>query len=495
MSSDPAGPAPAEAFGGEIRPHGLAVPANHVIVVFGAAGDLAQRKLWPGLYHLAVTGLMPAEFAVVGSGRTERSDDELRALAREAVQEFGRVPLEEEAWAHFARRLSYTAIGEDGASGLRAAVDAAEQRAGTSLRRLHYVSVPPAAMGSIVRGLGSSGLAAGSRVVLEKPFGTDLASARALNALLAEVFDEDQVFRIDHFLGKEAVQNILAFRFANEMWEAIWSREHIEHVQIEVPETLGITTRTAFYEETGAFRDMVITHLFQVLGFVAMEPPAALRAGELAAEKLRVFEAMRRLAPDETVRAQYTGYRDEPGVRPGSETETLVACRTWIDNERWAGVPFYLRTGKRMAASERMVTIAFRTAATGMFPGGSGAREAGFSHLNLDIGEHGSISLGFLAKSPGPTMYLEPARLTHSFAEAPNHALALEAYERLIHDVMLGDHTLFTSAEGIERLWEVSEPVLASPPPLRSYAPGSWGPPEVDELIAPHRWHLDGAGG
>ena len=476
------------------EPHGLAIPPDHVIVLFGATGDLARRKLWPSLYHLAVAGLMPSEFAIVGAGRAEHSDDDLRALARTAVQEFGRAPLEEEAWARFARRLSYTAIDTDGGHRLRAALDAAEQRAGTSLRRLHYLSVPPAAMGPIVRELSRAGLAADARVVLEKPFGTDLASARALNALLREVFDEDQVFRIDHFLGKEAVQNILALRFANGMWESVWHREHIEHVQIDVPETLGLTTHTAFYEATGAYRDMVVTHLFQVLGFVAMEPPTALRPRELAAEKTKVFEALRPLVPGDVVRAQYAGYRDEPGVRPGSQTETLVAARVWVDNWRWAGVPFYLRTGKRMAAGKRFVTIAFRDAPTRMFPSGSGAQEAGSSHLNFDLGEHGSISLGFLTKSPGSRMDVEPAHLTYSFASAPNHAQALEAYERLIHDALIGDHTLFTSAEGIERLWEVSEPLLADPPPLRSYAPGSWGPPEVDALIAPHRWHLNAAG-
>jgi glucose-6-phosphate 1-dehydrogenase len=474
-------------------PHGLAIPPGHVIVLYGATGDLARRKLWPGLYHLAVAGLMPSEFAVVGSGRAQHSDNDLRALARKAVQEFGRVPLEEDLWAGFARRLSYTAIDTDGGERVQAAVGAAEERAGSVLRKLYYLSVPPVAMAPIVQQLGRAGLAAGGCVVLEKPFGTDLASARALNALLVEVFDEDQVFRIDHFLGKEAVQNILALRFANRMWESVWHREHIAQVQIDVPETLGLEARAAFYEATGAYRDMVVTHLFQVLGFVAMEPPTALRPRELAAAKTKVFEALRPLAPGDLVRAQYAGYRDEPGVRPGSQTETLVAARVWIDNARWAGVPFYLRTGKRMAASKRIVTIAFRDPSAGMFPSGIGA-QAGSSHLNLDLGEHGSISLGFLAKTPGPSMDVELARLTYSFASAPNHPQALEAYERLIHDVMIGDHTLFTSAEGIERLWEVSEPMLADPPPLRSYTPGSWGPPELDELIAPHRWHLVGAG-
>jgi glucose-6-phosphate 1-dehydrogenase len=300
------------------------------------------------------------------------------------------------------------------------------------------------------------------------------------------------VLRIDHFLGKEAVQNILALRFANGMWEPLWNREHIEHVQIDVSETLGVTDRTAFYEATGAYRDMVVTHLFQVLGFVAMEPPAALRARELVAEKTKVFEALRPLSPGDVVRGQYAGYRDEPGVPADSATETLVAARAWVDNARWDGVPFYLRTGKRMAASERVVTVAFRDAPTQrLFAGDRGAGATDSSHLNLDLGDHGSISLGFLAKTPGPTMEVEAARLTYSFAAAPDHIRALEAYERLVHDAMLGDRTLFSSAEGVERLWEVSAPLLADPPPVRSYPPGSWGPPEAGELIAAGGWHLE----
>lgn len=474
--------------------HGLAIPPDHAIVIFGATGDLARRKLWPGLYHLAVAGLMPSEFAIIGSGRAEHSDDDLRSLARKAVQEFARVPVEEGTWAQFARRLSYTAIDMDGGHRLETAVDAAEERAGTSLRRLYYLAVPPEAMGPIVRQFGNAGPAANACVVLEKPFGTDLASARELNALLREVFDEDQVFRIDHFLGKEAVQNILALRFANSIWESVWHRDHVEHVQIDVPEMLGLASRAPFYEATGAYRDMVVTHLFQILGFVAMEPPSALGARELAVEKGKVFAALRPLEPDDVLRGQYVGYRDEPGVEEESETETFVAARAWIDNPRWEGVPFYLRTGKRMAAGKRVVTIAFRNAHTRMFESGFEAPGAGSSQLNLDLGEHGSISLGFLAKTPGPTMDVEPARLTYSFASGPDHLQALEAYERLIHDVMVDDHTLFASAEGIERLWEVSAPVLTSPPALRSYAPGSWGPPQVDELIAPRRWHLNEAG-
>ena len=286
------------------------------------------------------------------------------------------------------------------------------------------------------------------------------------------------------------MQNILALRFANGMWEPVWNRDHIEHVQIDVPETLGLTTRTAFYEATGAYRDMVVTHLFQLLGFVAMEPPTALGARELVAEKTKVFQAMRELTSDDLVRGQYSGYRDEPGVAPGSETETLAAARVWIDNWRWAGVPFYLRTGKRMAEGRRLVTIAFRDPPTRMFPEDSGVEEQDPNHLTFDLGDPGVLSLGFQAKTPGRGMSVEHAHLTYSFASAQKHEQSLQAYERLIHDAMVGDHTLFTTAHGVERLWEVSDRVLSQPPRLRRYQPGSWGPAEVDELIAPHTWHL-----
>jgi glucose-6-phosphate 1-dehydrogenase len=465
--------------------------ANHVIVLYGATGDLAQRKLWPGLYHLQLAGLMPDQFAIVGAGRADHSDADLRGLARQAAANAGHAPLDEEQWARFAARLSYATIGDDGR--WAATVDTAERRIAAPVRRLHYLAVPSAAMEPIVRQIKHAGLSADSRVVLEKPFGTDLASARQLSAVLHEVFEEEQLFRIDHFLGKEAVQNILALRFANGTWESLWHRAHIEHVQIDVPETLGVGTRSAFYEATGAYRDMVVTHLFQVLGFVAMEPPAALRPRELVAETTRVFQALRPLAPGDVVRGQYDGYRDEPGVQPGSQIETFVAARAWVDNERWAGVPFYLRTGKRMASSGLVVTIAFRRPTTSMFSVGHGRPAGDPDHLSFDLGEHGSISLGFLAKTPGPGVALQPARLRYSFAAAPGHAQSLQAYERLIHDALIGDHTLFTSSAGIERLWEISAAVLATPPPLRSYPPGSWGPTEAEDLPAPSAWHLGGS--
>ena len=284
-------------------------PEDCVIVIFGANGDLARRKLLPALYHLHQVGLMPAAFRIVGSSRTELSDEEFQALARTAADSFGRMPTDDEHWDPFARLLSYVGTAE-GLERLRSTVTEAQQAIGGMPRLLHYLSVPPSASPGIIDELRKTGLNEDARVIIEKPFGTDLASSRALNATLLAAFRESQVFRIDHFLGKDAVPNILALRFANGMFEPVWNRDHIHHVEIDVPETLSIGTRADFYEHTGAFRDMVVTHLFQVLGFVAMEPPTTLTPDMLAAEKVKVFDAMPPLSPADVVRGQYDGYRD-----------------------------------------------------------------------------------------------------------------------------------------------------------------------------------------
>ena len=382
-------------------------------------------------------------------------------------------------------------------SWLPAAMRRAEDEIGGEVRRLYYLSVPPAAFEPILEMIGSTMLNERASVVLEKPFGYDLDSARELNAVLHKVFDESQIFRIDHYLGREAVQNILALRFANGMFEPVWNRDHIDHVQIDVPETLAIGTRATFYERTGALRDMVVTHLFQVLGYVAMEPPVSLQPKPLVTEKNKVFDAMSALRPEDVVRGQYEGYRDEEGVAPDSDTETFVALRAHVDNWRWAGIPFFLRTGKRLAESHHLLTLAFRQPPRRMFPINSNyaAESFGSDHLTFELGEPGSISASFLAKVPGPSMELGEAHMNFNYADAfGGSAQALEAYERLIHDVMMGDHTLFTTADGIERLWEVSAPVLENPPPAIPYKPGSWGPEAANDLIAPRRWHLPGHG-
>jgi glucose-6-phosphate 1-dehydrogenase len=304
------------------------------------------------------------------------------------------------------------------------------------------------------------------------------------------VFREDQIFRIDHFLGKEAALNLLALRFANGFLEPLWNREHIDHVQIDVPETLSIGSRGEFYEGTGAFRDMVVTHLLQILAVVAMEPPPSLDPRALVDEKLKVFRSVLPIEPDDLVRGQYESYRDEEGVAPDSEVETFVAARVRVDNWRWAGVPFFLRTGKSMAESARVISIAFREPPKSMFPQGSGVGKAGPDHLTFDLSETPRLSLSFYGKRPGPGMHLEKASMQFSLGETPEHEEVLEAYERLIHDAMTGDRTLFTTAEGVERLWEISAPVLEQPSPLREYEKGSWGPSEMNDLIAPRRWRL-----
>lgn len=468
------------------------VPRDQVIVLFGATGDLAKRKLLPGMFHLAQVGLMPERFRIVGAARKPLSDDDFRALARESVAGSSRERGDSGAWERFAESLRFAGVGE-GLADLERVVGEARQELGGDPGLLFYLSLPPQAAAGTVEQIGAQRLGEGARVITEKPFGTDLESARALNRTLHSVFAEECIYRIDHYLGREAVQNLLALRFANGMFEPVWNRNHIDHVQIDIPETLSIEMRGAFYEETGAFRDMIVTHLFQVLGFVAMEPPVSLEPKPLGVEREKVFESMPPLRPGDVVRGQYEGYRDEDGVAADSDAETFVAVRAFVDNWRWEGVPFYLRSGKRLAESRHLLTVAYAQPPRRMFPLDCDqiAEAFGHDHLTFELGDPGSISASFLAKVPGPRIELGEAHMRFSYADTfggPDEAL--DPYERLIHDVMVGDRTFFTSSEAIERLWEISEPVLESPPPAIPYEPGSWGPSEADELIAPRRWHL-----
>jgi glucose-6-phosphate 1-dehydrogenase len=470
---------------------GMAKPDDHVLVIFGATGDLSRRKLLPGLWHLAQTGMLPDGYRIVGASEDSLDSGEFRRLAREAVDEHGVLKSTDGDWDAFASRITYVAdaFGPGRTAALARAVAHAEAELGGA-RLLFFFAVPPGAFGPIVRGLGESGLAAGARVLMEKPFGTDLASAKALNALVHSVLDEEQVFRIDHFLGKEGIQNVLALRFANGIFEPVWNRDHIDHIQIDVPETLSVDRRVGYYDATGAFRDMVVTHLLQLLGFVAMEPPRSIHARALLDAKLDVFEALRPLDPGEVVRGQYAGYRALPGVAAGSDTETLVALKAHVDNARWDGVPIFIRTGKRMGADRKLITIAFHEPLRLLFPfADADARRSRQNQLTLDFDERGGITIAFLAKRPGPVIELE--RATMQFGYASLGSGILEAYERLFHDAMIGDKTLFTRADGIERLWEVAAPLLASPRPVKPYPEGGWGPaPGVDSLIAPRRWAL-----
>jgi glucose-6-phosphate 1-dehydrogenase len=470
----------------------MPAPKDQVIVLFGATGDLAKRKLLPGMYHLMRVGLTPERFRIIGAARRSLSVEEFRQLARDSIGASSRKAEDLEAWERFAASLDFAAVG-DGFEPLGSAISAAREELDDGAELLFYLSLPPRAAEATVEQIGELGIGRGARVISEKPFGTDLASARQLNRRLHSVFDENCIFRIDHYLGREAVQNLLALRFANGMFEPVWNRNHIDHVQIDVPETLSIEMRGGFYEETGAFRDMVVTHLFQVLGFVAMEPPVSLEPKALGIEREKVFESMPRIRPAGVVRGQYAGYRDEDGVAADSGTETFVAVKAFVDNWRWEGVPFYLRSGKRMAESRHLLTVAYSQPPRRMFPLDCNqiAESFGHDHLTFELGDPGSISASFLAKVPGPRIELGEAHMHFSYADTFGGAdHSLDPYERLIHDVMLGDRTLFTSSEAIERLWEISQPLLDDPPPAITYEPGSWGPVEADQLIAPRRWHL-----
>ncbi|GAY09088.1 glucose-6-phosphate dehydrogenase [Pseudonocardia sp. N23] len=462
--------------------------APHVIVLFGATGDLAKRKLIPGMAYLERSSLAP-DIRVVGTAMEDISTDEFRALARAAIESFGMHKLDDDGWSQFAERLTYVPQSA-GPEGLSAEVERAQELLGPDCRRLHYLSVPPKAATAVISMLRDADLVIDSRVVMEKPFGSDLDSAIRLNDFVHEVFDESQVFRIDHFLGKEAAQNILAFRFANGLFEPIWNRNFIDHVQIDIPETLGLDLRANFYESTGAYKDMVVTHLMQVLAFVAMEPPTALEPRAISEEKNKVFRSLLPIHPSDVVRGQYSGYRAEEGVSRESDTETFIALKVGLDNWRWAGTPFYLRTGKKMAEGMRIISIAFKEAPRTMFPQGSGVGSQGPDHLTFDLAESGRVSLSFYGKRPGPGMRLEKLSLQFSTQDTEHGGDVLEAYERLILDAMRGDHTLFNTAEGIESLWERSAPLLEDPPPVKSYPPGTWGPNAIHQLIAPNAWRL-----
>ena len=469
-------------------PAGVGPQHPQVVVLVGATGDLARRKLLPGLFHLSSSGFIPG-CRIIGVSLDDIDADGFRNIARAAVAEFSARKVADADWAAFAGCLQYTSLSA-GPEVLKAAVLEAERAFNGESMRLHYLSVPPNAALAAVHLLGEAGLVERSRIIMEKPFGTDLPSAVALNARLHEVFDEDRIFRIDHFLGKEAAQNILAFRFANGLFEPIWNRNFIDHVQIDVPEKLALGKRSGFYEQTGAYRDMVVTHLFQILGFMAMEAPTSLEPKPISEEKNKVFRSMLPIRPSDVVRGQYTGYRSEEGVYSDSDTETFIALKCFIDNWRWAGVPFFLRTGKRLAEGQRIISIAFREPPKSMFPAGSGVSAQGPDHLTFDLADAAKMSLSFYGKRPGPGMRLDKVSMQFAMHDTSHIGDVLEAYERLILDAMRGDHTLFTTAEGIERLWEVSTPLLEGPPAVRFYDPGSWGPNAIHQLVAPHAWRL-----
>jgi glucose-6-phosphate 1-dehydrogenase len=477
----------------------LASPPPQTVVIFGASGDLARRKLLPALYDLAYEGLLPERFAIVGSGGSRLDDADFRERARGGVEEFSRHRLDDGRWQAFARALFYVSAPLDDPEAfgaLRERLLTLDADLDADGRRLFYCATPPSAFPTIVRRIGEAALGKQARIVVEKPIGHDLVSAHELDRIAREVFDERQVFRIDHYLGKEAVQNILVFRFANSMVERAWSCDVVDHVQITVAESDGIERRGRYYEESGALRDMVQNHLLQVLSFVAMEPPDSLAPEDVRDRKAELLESVRPLSTDDVVRGQYTsgvvegrevpGYRDEERVAPQSTVETFVALRAWIDNERWKDVPFFLRTGKRLPHRTTEVAIALREPERRLFDGAAIARLPAH-HVALRIQPDEGISLVFRAKEPGPGMALDAVPMDFSYASSFRTRSA-EAYERLLHDAMADDQTLFLREDAVERSWQIVAPILDAPGTVHPYAAGTWGPGAADQLIAPRAW-------
>lgn len=462
--------------------------APFVLVLFGARGDLARRMLFPSIYRLAVAGHFPDHYAIIGSGRSAPDSlDDFRESVRTGLSE-SIDELDAEVVEKLLQRLSFQTSNADDGADLASAVTAAKSDVGADAQTVIYLSVPPTAMEPMIAMLGREGLATDARMIIEKPFGTDLDSSRALDATVSSVTDESSVYRIDHFLGKEAVQNILALRFANAIIESSWNKEHVESVQIDVPEDLGLEGRGSFYESTGCFRDMVTTHLCQVLGFVAMERPETVDADALREAKAAVFQAMRPLDPDRVVFGQFDGYRDDDDVADDSQVETFVALEAFVDNERWRDVPFYLRTGKALADNRRSVTVTFRTPPS---PFDGDAPEP--DQLGLELGQTPSATVVLNVKRPGPDTVVEPLRSQLDLARSEHEDDALEAYERLILDVMRGDQTLFARGDEVDRLWQVCQPVLDNPPPVQPYEQGSWGPESALTLPGPRGWRLPDA--
>ena len=478
------------------------------IVIFGASGDLTKRKLVPALYRLAQQRLIPAEFAVIGTARQEMSDDEFRTRMREALTEFEEeAPIDDAVWQSFASGLFYVQGDFGDAETYKRLSDAlarVERERGTQGNHIFYLSTAPSFFGVIARQLGDAGLArpaegkGWTRVIVEKPFGHDLESARALNAELAAVFNENQVYRIDHYLGKETVQNLLVFRFANSIFEPLWNRQYIDHVQITNAETIGVEGRGAYYEEAGVVRDMIQNHVFQVTSLIAMEPPASLGANAVRDEKAKAMQAARPIPVDRVgefaVRGQYgpgyvlgkkvPGYREEEGVNPQSSTETFAALKLYFDNWRWADVPFYIRSGKRLPKRVTEIAIQFKEVPHRLFTETDAPLEPNMLLIRIQPNE--GITLRFGAKLPGQAMRIRwvnmDFRYGSSFGVEPP-----EAYERLLLDCMLGDSTLFARRDMTERGWEIVTPILEAwkqpATDFPNYEAGTWGPQAATGLI------------
>jgi len=490
-------------------------PDPLAMVIFGATGDLAHRKLFPALYNLAATNLLPEKLAVIGYGRSDHSEDDFRQSLRDSLTKAG-VRVRDDAWKTFAGHITYMRGGYDDAASFKRLgerLDQCDQEVGTANHRMFYLATPPSAYPTVVKNLGAAGLnkptqeEGWSRVVIEKPFGHDLASAQELNRIVHESFKEAQVYRIDHYLGKETVQNIFVLRFINGIFEPLWNSRYVDHVQITVAEQLGVEERAGYYEGTGAIRDMLQSHLLQLLALTAMEPPSHFASKKIHDEKVKIFDSLRLAAPDDVtscvVRGQYDrgtvdgravpGYRDEQGVAPNSTTDTYVAAKLMVDNWRWAGVPFYLRTGKRMEKQVSEIAIQFKRAPHVLLRGDQAARPRS-NVLVLRIQPDDGLALRFEVKVPGPGMRVRPVDMSFLYKDAFGGS-SPDAYQRLILDAMRGDSTLFARTDEVEEAWTLVTSILDAwsakdTRKLPTYASGSWGPAAADELLARdgHRW-------
>jgi glucose-6-phosphate 1-dehydrogenase len=476
------------------------------IVIFGASGDLTKRKLMPALYQLALDRKLPASFAIIGNSRTPLTDEAFRDKMGEEVKQFLESgSFDPEQWANFAANLHYIA-GNMNDPGMYKAIG--EKLAATGQRNiLYYLSTQPSYYGPVATALGAAGLGALSpgasntggwrRIVVEKPFGHDLKSAGELNTQLHAVFPEQEIYRIDHYLGKETVQNILAFRFGNGIFEPLWNRRYVNHIQITAAEAIGVEGRGAYYQEAGALRDMVQNHLLQVLATVAMEPAAVFEPNAVRDERAKLLRSIKIMRPEEVsqyaVAGQYNGFREEPGVDPGATTDTFAAVTFYVDNWRWAGVPFFVRTGKKLAKRYTDIAIQFNSAPLTLFASGDGDLSKRPNLLILRIQPEEGISLRFFSKQPGSGMNLRPVSMDFKYGTSFG-GRSPSAYETLLVDAMVGDATLYTRQDMVEASWKVVEPILedwkSRKPNFPNYEAGSWGPAEADAMLARtgHRW-------